>query len=62
MLGQALAKSSKIETQGLKYWKKALTIVLQEWGLITDSAELEIENRSKCDLDGMSMNLHQDKM
>ena len=42
--------------------KKLMTIVLREWGLTTDSAELEIGNRSKRDLDAENLNLHHEKM
>jgi len=42
--------------------KKLMTIVLEEWGLTTDSAELEIGNRSKRDLDDENLNLHHEKM
>ena len=42
--------------------KKLMTIVLGEWGLTTDSAEMEIGNRSKRDLDAENLNLHHEKM
>ena len=48
----------------LKDWKLKddMTIVLEEWGLTTDAAELEIGNRSKRDLDAENLNLHHEKM
>ena len=41
---------------------KLMTIVLGEWGLTTESAELEIGNRSMRDLDAKNLNLHHEKM
>ena len=48
----------------LKQWKLKdnMTIVLEEWGLTTDAAELKIGNRSKRDLDAENLNLHHEKM
>ena len=39
-----------------------MSLVLEEWGLTTDVAELKIENRSKRDLDAENLNLHHEKM
>ena len=39
-----------------------MTTVLEEWGLNTDSAELEAGNRSKRDLDDKILNLRHDNM
>ena len=39
-----------------------MIVVLGEWGLTTESAELEIENRSMRDLDAENLNLHHEKM
>ena len=53
-----------LENLKLKDWKLKddMTIVLGECGLTTDSAELEIGNRSKRDLDAENLNLHHEKM
>ena len=45
-----------------KNWNKLKTIVLEEWGLATESTELEIENRSTHDLDAENLNLYHKKM
>ena len=50
----------KLKTKNTE--KKLMTIILGEWGLTTDSAELEIGNRSKRDLDAENLNLHHEKM
>ena len=50
----------KLKTKNTE--KKLMTIVLEEWGLTTDSTELEIGNRSKRDLDAENLNLHHEKM
>ena len=39
-----------------------MIIVLKEWGLTTNYAELEIENRSKRVMDAENLNLHHEKM
>ena len=39
-----------------------MSLVLEEWGLTTDVAELETGNRSKRDLDTENLNLHHEKM
>ena len=38
-----------------------MSLVLEEWGLTTDAAELKIGNRSKRDLDAENLNLHHEK-
>ena len=42
--------------------KGNMSIVLGEWGLTTDAAELKIGNQSKRDLDAENLNLHHEKM
>ena len=39
-----------------------MTIVLREWGHTADSAELEMGNRSKRDLDAENQNLYYENM
>ena len=39
-----------------------ISVVLREGGLTTESAKLEIENRSMRDLDAENLNLHHEKM
>ena len=39
-----------------------MSLVLEEWGLTTDTAELKIENQSKRDLEAEKPNLHHEKM
>ncbi len=39
-----------------------MAIVLEEWGLTTESAEVEIENRSKRDLGAENLNLQHENM
>ena len=39
-----------------------MTVVLEEWGLTTESAELEIENLSMRNLDVENLNLRHEKM
>ena len=53
-----------LENLKLKDWKLKdnMTFVLEEWGLTTDSAGLEIGNRSKRDLDAENLNLYHEKM
>ena len=41
---------------------KLMTFVLGRWELTTESAELEIENQPKRDLDAENLNLHHEKM
>ena len=41
---------------------KLMTIVLEEWGLRTDYAKMEIGNRFKPDMDTKNLNLHHEKM
>ena len=50
----------KLKTKNTE--KKLMAIVLGEWGLTTDAAELKIGNRSKRDLDTENLNLHHEKM
>ena len=39
-----------------------MTVILEEWGLTTDVAELKIVNQSKHDLKIENLNLHHEKM
>ena len=39
-----------------------MIVVLEEWGITTEFAELEIENRSMRDLDDENLNLHHENM
>ena len=62
MLGQAIISLAKTESKWLRDWNELMTIVLEEWGLTTKFAELEIKNRSKRGLDAENLNLHHEKM
>ena len=52
----------KTETKWLKVEMKLMTVVLGEWELTTESAELEIKNQPKRYLDAENLNLHHKKM
>ena len=52
----------KYETKLLKDWNELMKIVLLEWGFTTKSVELEIRNRSMCDLDSENLNLYNEEM
>ena len=41
---------------------KLMNVVLEEWGLTTKYAEVDIRNRSMRDLDDENLNLHHEKM
>ena len=59
---QDQSKSSKTKTKGIKHCKYNHDIVLEEWGLTTNFTKVEIENRSKRDLDTENLNVHHEKM